>query len=158
MKFIQFEKNCSITLNNKTFFFKKNFGFDVIKEDNDYYYINKNNNHNSKVLIPILKNYKLKKCGRCKNVKYGDKNCKNEVWKLAKQINGSDSSEYRLDSYNKTIRYSLYGKQCEGGWQIDHKIPQNKHGSDYIYNLQALTTHINESKGDTLVKKFRQCK
>ena len=39
------------------------------------------------------------------------------------------------------------------GWDVDHIKPIQRCGKDTTRNKQALSTHINRSKQDTLVKK-----
>lgn len=83
------------------------------------------------------------------------KDKKDIVWEKAKEINGEDPKKYRQDPYGNKMYYSSYGKTSAMGWQIDHIIPKQKGGSDATRNLQALNSHINMSKKDTLVKKSR---
>jgi 5-methylcytosine-specific restriction endonuclease McrA len=90
--------------------------------------------------------------------KYGDKKCKDKVWNLAKTINGKDSNMYRKDPAGTQIYYSLYGKNGKQSWEIDHIKPIKKGGSDCLRNLQALNSHINKSKGDSLQKPSRHSK
>lgn len=95
-------------------------------------------------------------------VKYGDSNCKDKVWNKGKKIKGFNCKEWRLDTYDNIIRYSSFGKHTNEdiyGWQQDHIIPSSKGGSDYLHNLQPLISNINESKGNSLVKKsIQHCK
>ena len=86
---------------------------------------------------------------------YKSADAKEKVWNKATKIDGKDSALYRKDPYGKEIFYNSYGKDSSMGWNIDHITPVQKGGSDDISNLQALQTHINKSKGDTLVKKSR---
>lgn len=87
--------------------------------------------------------------------KYGQAGTKDKVWGLAKPIKGSDSTKYRQDPYGNKISYGGYGKSTSMGWQVDHIKPVSRNGSNDIRNLQALQSHVNMSKGDSLVKKSR---
>lgn len=80
---------------------------------------------------------------------------KRKVFEKAKKIPNKNPKIYRKDPYDKTIYLYSYGKNSEMGWEIDHIKPLQKGGSDNIRNKQALNTHINRSKQDTLVKKSR---
>lgn len=62
---------------------------------------------------------------------------------------------YRSDPYGNQLYRQSYGTNGKQGWQIDHIKPQNKGGSDDLINLQALSSHVNMQKGDSLVKKSR---
>ena len=87
---------------------------------------------------------------------YNSSGVKDKVWECAKPIRGCDPSTYRQDPYGNKISYNCYGKGCSNlGWDIDHITPQHRGGSDNIRNLQALQSHTNRSKGDSLVKKSR---
>lgn len=86
---------------------------------------------------------------------YGDSDCKDKVWGLAKPIRGCDPNVYRQDPYGHRICYNSYGKNTPMSWDIDHIKPQNRGGSDSIRNLQALQSSTNRSKQDSLVKKSR---
>lgn len=80
---------------------------------------------------------------------------KDDVWKKAKEVDGKDPKKFRLDPYGKEMYYNSYGKCSEKGWQVDHIKPKQKGGGDNIKNLQALNSHINMSKGASLIKKSR---
>ena len=87
--------------------------------------------------------------------KYSSSDAAKKVFNHAKPIPGKNKNEYRKDPYGNQIKKSSYGKDTKQGWNIDHIKPQSKGGSDDIRNLQALQSHMNKSKGDTLVKKSR---
>jgi 5-methylcytosine-specific restriction endonuclease McrA len=78
-----------------------------------------------------------------------------KIFKKAKEVRGKDSKLYRQDPYGKVIYLHSHGKSTKMGWDVDHIIPLQRGGSDDIRNKQALSTHINRSKQDTLVKKSR---
>ena len=42
-----------------------------------------------------------------------------------------------------------YGKQSEMGWELDHKFPKSKGGTDSSRNLQAVQWEENRKKSDT---------
>jgi 5-methylcytosine-specific restriction endonuclease McrA len=92
------------------------------------------------------------------HTKYSDKDSQNIVWGYAKTILGLDPKKYRLDPYGTKICYTSYGKTSDMGWQIDHITPLNRGGSNDIRNLQALHWFVNQSKGDSLVKRSRHSK
>jgi 5-methylcytosine-specific restriction endonuclease McrA len=71
------------------------------------------------------------------------------VWEKAAPINGKNPDVYRKDSYGNTIRKSSYGTQGEYGWEIDHKNPLSKGGTDTLRNKQPLHWEENREKGDT---------
>lgn len=86
---------------------------------------------------------------------YTSANSKAAVWSKAKPIRGKNPDTHRQDPYGNTIVYSNYGKTTPTGWQKDHIKPSSRGGSDHISNLQALQSHLNMSKGNSLVKKSR---
>jgi hypothetical protein len=61
---------------------------------------------------------------------YGGYDCKNDVWNKARTIPGKDLKLYRKDPYGSVIYKQSYGKDSPMGWNIDHKIPKSKGGSD----------------------------
>ena len=71
-----------------------------------------------------------------------------QVWEKAKLIQGLDSDVWRCDSYGNKIRRDSYGTQGEYGWEIDHKHPKSKGGSDELSNLQPLHWEKNREKAD----------
>lgn len=61
-----------------------------------------------------------------------------QTWDNAKPIRGSNPDTWRRDAEGNKIRKSSYGSQGEYGWQVDHKKPKAKGGTDNPRNLQAL--------------------
>ena len=86
---------------------------------------------------------------------YTSSNVKDKVWDLATPMKCENPDKYRKDPYGNVIFKQSYGKDTTMGWNIDYITPQSKGGSDNIRNLQALQTHTNKSKGNSLVKKSR---
>jgi len=70
-----------------------------------------------------------------------------QVWEKAKTIRGKETVVWRKDKYGNKIRFGSYGTQGDCGWEIDHKNPKDKGGSDKIRNLQPLHWKENRKKG-----------
>ncbi|MBU4258009.1 MAG: HNH endonuclease [Syntrophaceae bacterium] len=70
-----------------------------------------------------------------------------EVWEKGKKIQGKDPNLYRRDSAGNEIYKPSHGKNTEVGWEVDHKKPVDKGGSDNLRNLQPLQTEENKEKG-----------
>ena len=73
---------------------------------------------------------------------------KDRVWDRAATVRGKDPAKYRRDTNGNEIFYDSYGKNTKMGWEVDHKKPKAKGGSDNIRNLQALQTRANRIKSD----------
>ncbi|MBQ9266956.1 MAG: HNH endonuclease [Clostridia bacterium] len=70
------------------------------------------------------------------------------AWKNANAVRGKNPDVYRKDEYGNLIFKQSYGKQSKMGWEIDHKYPSSKGGTNSSRNLQALQWEENRSKGD----------
>ena len=70
-----------------------------------------------------------------------------EMWGKARPIKGKNPDVWRKDKYNNKIRFGSYGTQGEYGWEIDHKNPKARGGSDQDRNLQPLYWKENREKG-----------
>lgn len=70
-----------------------------------------------------------------------------EVWEKAKPIRGKDPDAWRKDKYDNKIRFGSYGTRGDYSWEIDHKNPKDKRGSDQLRNLQPLQWEENREKG-----------
>jgi 5-methylcytosine-specific restriction endonuclease McrA len=71
-----------------------------------------------------------------------------QVWEKAKTVPGKNPDQYRRDPAGNMIRRASYGKESEMGWEIDHKKPVEKGGSDNLRNLQPLQTDDNREKSN----------
>lgn len=70
-----------------------------------------------------------------------------EVWERGKKIPGKDPDLYREDAAGNVIYRPSYGKETEMGWEVDHKNPVDRGGTDNLRNLQPLQTEENKEKG-----------
>lgn len=77
----------------------------------------------------------------------------NEVWEKGKPIRGRNEDTWRRDAEGNVIRKASYGTQGEYGWEIDHKTPVSRGGSEDPRNLQPLHHQENREKSDKIRKK-----
>ena len=73
---------------------------------------------------------------------------KQQVWDKAKSIRGKNPETWRRDNQGNKIRKGSYGTRGEYGWEVDHKRPKSKGGSDSPKNLQPLHWEANREKSD----------
>lgn len=71
-----------------------------------------------------------------------------EVWEKGKNIFNKDPDLYRRDEAGNVIYKPSYGKDSDMGWEVDHKKPVDKGGTDNLRNLQPLQTDENREKGN----------
>jgi 5-methylcytosine-specific restriction endonuclease McrA len=70
------------------------------------------------------------------------------VREKASMIRGSNPETWRKDASGNKIRKGSYGTIGEYGWEVDHKNPVAKGGTDNPRNLQALHWGANRKKSD----------
>ena len=70
------------------------------------------------------------------------------AWKNASPIRGRNPNLWRKDSEGHRIYKPAYGTQGSYGWEVDHKNPKAKGGTDDPRNLQALQWKANRRKRD----------
>jgi 5-methylcytosine-specific restriction endonuclease McrA len=70
------------------------------------------------------------------------------VWDRAATIRGEDPDTWRRDEHGNPIRWGSYGTHGVFGWEVDHRKPVAKGGSDHGRNLRALHTEANRKKSD----------
>lgn len=71
-----------------------------------------------------------------------------EVWEKAHKMRNENPDNKRKDDEGNVIRKASYGTQGEYGWEIDHKNPVSRGGSDNPRNLRPLHWEENREKGD----------
>ena len=71
-----------------------------------------------------------------------------EAWNNAHINRGKNPDVYWRDDYGNTIFKSSYGKQSDMGWEVDHRHPVSKGGTDSPKNLQAVQWKENRIKSD----------
>lgn len=77
------------------------------------------------------------------------KHVRDEVWKRSTQTPARHGSTAK-DCQGRLMKYEIYGNpNSRYGWEIDHKRPVSKGGSDRLTNLQALNHESNRKKGDS---------
>ena len=73
---------------------------------------------------------------------------KQAAWNNARPIPGMNPNKYRQDSAGNRIYKAAYGKNGAQSWEVDHRKPKSKGGSDSPRNLQAMQTSENRRKGN----------
>lgn len=72
---------------------------------------------------------------------------KEDAWNKARPIRGKNPNLWRQDDLGNEIYKPAYGTRGERGWEVDHKNPKAKGGTDNPKNLRALQTKANRKKG-----------
>lgn len=70
------------------------------------------------------------------------------TWEKGREIRGKDPDVWRRDEEGNVIRHASYGTQGEYGWEIDHRNPVAKGGTDNPRNLRPLHWEENREKSD----------
>lgn len=70
------------------------------------------------------------------------------AWERASTIRNKDPDVWRRDEMGNPIRKGSYGTNGEFGWEVDHRNPVSKGGTDHGRNLRALHTPSNRRKSD----------
>lgn len=71
------------------------------------------------------------------------------AWDKASTIRGKNPNLFRRDIYGNEIYKPAYGTQGTKGWEVDHKNPRSKGGTNTPRNLQALQTLENRKKSNS---------
>lgn len=71
------------------------------------------------------------------------------AWERASTVRGQDPNVWRRDEEGNVIRYASYGTQGEYGWELDHRVPVSRGGSEHGRNLRALHWQANREKSDS---------
>jgi len=71
-----------------------------------------------------------------------------DTWEKGIPIRGRDPDVWRKDEEGNRIRHGSYGTQGEYGWEIDHRNPVAKGGTDNPRNLRPLHWEENREKSD----------
>jgi len=69
------------------------------------------------------------------------------IWEKAHIVRGQNPNVYRKDDQGNLIRKQSYGTKGQYGWEIDHKNPKCKGGTDNLRNLRPLHWQKNRAKG-----------
>ncbi len=77
-----------------------------------------------------------------------DKEDIDKAWDKARKIRGKNPDDRRRDSFGNEMRKASYGTLGSYGWELDHKKPKSKGGTDSSRNIQALHWKANRKKGD----------
>lgn len=77
------------------------------------------------------------------------------AWDNAKKIRGENPDVWRKDKHGNVIRYASYGTNGDYAWEVDHKNPVSKGGTEHLRNIQALHKEENREKSDKYPYKKR---
>jgi len=80
------------------------------------------------------------------------------LWEKCRVVKGYDKTIFRIDRMNNLIQRDKYGCTGKFGWQIDHKRPISKYGTNKRMNIQALQSSANIRKGNIYPFKYPNLK
>lgn len=71
----------------------------------------------------------------------------NKIWEKGRNVRGKSTNLYKRDEEGRVIYKPSYGKTSSMGWEVHHKKPRSKGGTDNIRNLIPLhwTSHRRRS-------------
>jgi len=71
-----------------------------------------------------------------------------QIWDKGHRMRGKDPEHYRKDDLGNVMFRPSYGKLSDMGWEVDHKNPVDKGGTDNLRNLRPLNTAANREKSN----------
>jgi 5-methylcytosine-specific restriction endonuclease McrA len=71
-----------------------------------------------------------------------------KIWNRAPKVRGKNPNTHRRDSAGHEIYKPSYGKTSSMGWEVDHKKPRSKGGTNSIRNLEPRHWKSNRRKGN----------
>lgn len=71
-----------------------------------------------------------------------------KAWEKGTPVRGKNPDVWRKDPYGNLIRKPSYGTQGEYGWELDHRKPRSRGGSDSRRNIQPVHWQENRKKSD----------
>ena len=71
-----------------------------------------------------------------------------QAWEKGKIVPKRNPKTWREDPLGNLIRKGSYGKKGEYGWEIDHKNPKSKGGTNKLQNIQPLHWKENRKKSN----------
>lgn len=72
-----------------------------------------------------------------------------KIWKKYPKDPEFPDGQTKRDRYGKLIKFEDHGKRSKGtGWEIDHKQPKSKGGSDNYSNLEPMHWANNKRKSN----------
>jgi len=72
----------------------------------------------------------------------------NYAWGKATTLRNRNPAVWRRDEFGNLIKAGSYGTCGEFGWEIDHRKPRAKGGTDHLRNIRALHHETNREKSD----------
>ncbi len=70
------------------------------------------------------------------------------AWNKAQKVRGKSPDMYRRDELGNEVYRPSHGKSGEKSWEVDHRKPVAKGGTDHRRNLRILQTEANREKSD----------
>ena len=71
------------------------------------------------------------------------------VWQKGNVVITHDPRHARQDDYGRWMVRAEYGnRRSDWGWEMDHKIPASRGGSDALGNLRPLNWRSNVERGN----------
>ena len=71
-----------------------------------------------------------------------------KIWEKARKIRRKNPDAWRRDDKGNIIRRGSYGTKGKYGWEVDHKKPKARGGTDHGKNLRPLHWRENRKKKD----------
>jgi len=71
-----------------------------------------------------------------------------KAWEKGTPVRGKNPDVWWKDPYGNLIRKPSYGTQGEYGWELDHRKPRSRGGSDSRRNIQPVHWQENRKKSD----------
>ena len=72
----------------------------------------------------------------------------NYAWDNAMTLRSENPDVWRRDELGNLIKSGSYGTLGKYGWEVDHRKPRAKGGTDHLRNIRPLHHKANRMKSD----------